>query len=210
MTGNRKSRRRSNKLIRKAIEAYDIGGCPFCGRRPEDFARFAVGTDRLGQLIACCDSCAENRIVKLYHDAFKMPDAQGTQWAVHDKAFFELYPERLFHVREPWKQEAIILAKIAGGPECRFPLNAVLVVQIKPGARGRLLCPFLSPKEADEAGDEAIAAQTGRSVAKLFADLRLQFERHPSGRSMEAEKEHGLAWTQLFSCTPLNITENLG
>ena len=119
MTGNRKTRRRANKLIKKAIDAYDLGGCPFCGSPPEDFAHYPTGTDRMGQTIACCADCADGRLVAISEYWVKMPDKDGTQWSQHDKAFFRLYPERRVHVREPWQQEAKILtnraAEHAGG-----------------------------------------------------------------------------------------------
>ena len=198
MTGNRKARRRAKKLVEKAIAAYALGGCPFCGLAPEDFAPYPVGMDRLGQTIACCAACADGRIVTTSGYGVKYPDDLGTQWSQHDRAFFELYPERHLHVREPWEQEAIILAKMQGKPEVDVPLKAVLVVQFKPGMRGRLLYPFSSPKEADEAGDEAIAAQTGHSVSELLAKLRSVMEGRPTVMSMQAEMEYGLAWTKLF------------
>ncbi len=224
MTGNRKAGRRAEKLVEKAIDAYALGGCPFCGLAPEDFAPYPVGTDRLGQTIACCTACADGHIVSISGYGMKMPDDEGTQWSLHDKAFFELYPKRHLHVREPWKQEALFLAKITGMPEVDVPLNAVLVVQVKPGVRGRLLCPFPSPKEADEAGDEAIAAKTGHSVAGLLAKLRSIMKSHSNEGSMQVETELGLAWTRLFkdrqprtytptrrthACSPPNKTGSL-
>ena len=33
MTGNRKARHRANKLINKTIDAYDLGGARYHGRR---------------------------------------------------------------------------------------------------------------------------------------------------------------------------------
>jgi hypothetical protein len=198
VSNNRKARRRSNKLFEKAIDAYVLGGCPFCGSPPEDFARYHVGMDRLGQTIAYCGECADGRIITTLGYGVKAPDEEGTQWSLHDCAFFKLHPERQFHIREPWKQEAIILAKMTGMPDVDVSLNAVLVVRIRHGVRGRILCPFPSPKIADEAGDEAIAAQTGHSVAELLAKLHLTAVSHPNGGSMQAEKEYGLAWTRLF------------
>jgi hypothetical protein len=198
MTSNRIARRRADKLIRKAIRAYDLGGCPFCGASPEDYARYPVGTDRLDQTIACCADCAVGHLVSISSYGVKTPDDQGTKWSQHDKAFFELYPERHLHVRKPWKQEAIILAKMTGGFEVDVPLNAVLVVQFKPGIRGRFLCPFPEPEEADEAGDEAIAERTGQSLPELLAKCRSAMECPPKDGSMQAEKKHGLAWTKVF------------
>lgn len=198
MTRRKIKCRRAEKLIEKAIDAYALGGCPFCGSPPEDFAQYPVGTDRMGQIIACCAGCADGRIVAISGYGVKIPDDQGTQWSVHDKAFFELSPKRQLHVREPWKQEAVILANMASTLDGGIPLNAVLVVQFKPGLRGRLLCPFPPPKEADEAGDDAIAAQTGHSVSELLAKFRSIMEGLPNGGSMQSEREHGLAWTKLF------------
>jgi len=198
VSNNRKARRQSNKLIEKAIDAYVLGGCPFCGSPPEDFARYHLGMDRLGQTIACCADCGDGWIITTLGYGVKRPDDEGTQWSIHDSAFFKLHPERQLHVREPLKQEAIILAKMTGMPDVDVPLIAVLVVQIKPGIRGRILCPFPSPKIADEAGDEAIAAQTGHSLAELLAKLRSKAVSHPNGGSMQTEKEYGLAWTRLF------------
>jgi len=198
VTNNRKARRRSSKLFEKAIDAYVLGGCPFCGSPPEDFARYHVGMDRMGQTIACCADCTDGHIITTLGYGVKKPDDEGTQWSLHDRAFFKLHPEHQLHIREPWKQEAIIFAKMTGMPDVDVFLNAVLVVRIRHGVRGRILCPFPSPKIADEAGDEAIAAQTGHSVAELLAKLRSTAVSHPNGGSMQAEKEHGLAWTRLF------------
>ncbi len=202
MTSNRRARRRANKLIERAIDAYDLGGCPFCGKPPEDFAPYPVGTDVLGQTIACCAACAEGRNVSVLGIGVKMPDDQGTQWSMHDKAFFELYPGRHLHVREPWEQEAIILTKMAAVPVGSVPCNAVLVVQLEPGVRVRVPCPFPDPEEADEAGDEAISAQTGQSVAEILTKVRLALGGCLEGGLTMDEMELGMAWAASLKDTP--------
>ncbi len=202
MTGNRKARRRAKKLMDKAIDAYALAGRPFCGKPAEDFAPYPVGEDGLGQTIACCAACADGRIVSISGYGVKTPDEQGTQWSLHDKAFFELHPERHLHVREPWEQEAVILTKMVAEPPGSIPCNAVLVVQLKPGVRVRSLCPFPSPEEADEAGDEAIAAQTGQSVAELLAKVRLALGVCLEGGLMLDEMELGMAWAASLNSAP--------
>ena len=202
MTRKRKSRRRSDKLIRKAIEAYDLGGCPFCEKPPEDFAPYTVGADVLGQTIACCGACAEGRIVSVLGIGVKMPDDQGTQWSIHDRAFFELHPHRRFHVRKPWRREAEILTCHVAERAGSVPCNAVFVVQLAPGIRTRFLCPFPNPEEADEAGDEAIAAQTGQSVAQLLAKTTSALSARFENALLLDEMHLGLAWTGLFSGKP--------
>ena len=202
MTSNRRARRRANKLIERAIDAYDLGGCPFCGKPPEEFAPYPVGMDVLGQTIACCAACADGRIVSVLGIGVKKPDDQGTQWSMHDNAFFELYPERHLHVREPWEQEAIILTNWAAVPVGSVPCNAVLVVQLEPGVRVRVPCPFPDPEEADEAGDEAIAAQTGQSVAELLAKFNSTVKACLQSGSMLDEMELGMAWAASLKDTP--------
>jgi len=187
-----------HKPVEKAIYAYAEGGCPFCGSTPEDFARYPVGIDLIGQTVACCEDCSHDHLVSISGYGVKKPDEEGTQWSQHDSAFFKLYPERQLHIREPFKQEAIILAQMRGMPEVDELFNAVLVVQFKPGKRGRLLCPFPFPREADEVGDEAIAAQTGNSVAELIATLS-NMKGPTRKETIEAEREHGLAWTKLIN-----------
>ena len=202
MTGNRKAHRRIDKLVEKAIDAYALGGCPFCGSAPEDFAPYPVGTDRLGQTIACCTTCADGRIVSISGYGVKTPDDEGTQWSMHDKAFFELYPERRLHVREPWGQEAAILTKMVAVPIGSVPCNAMLVVQLEPGVRVRSLCPFPDPEEADQAGDEAIAAQTGQSVAQLLAKTKSELRTRLARGSVLNEMELGMAWAASLNGTP--------
>ena len=124
---------------------------------------------------------------------------------MHDKAFFELHPGRHLHVREPWEQEAVILTKMDAVPVGSVPCNAVLVVQLEPGVRVRSLCPFPSPEDTDEAGDEAIAAQTGQSIAELLAKVRLALGACLEGGLMLAEMELGMAWSASLNSAPRTI-----
>jgi hypothetical protein len=181
-------------LIEQSINVYASGGCPYCGTIAEDFARYPIGKDWMGQSVACCEKCGEGYLVSITGYGVKMPDEEGAQWAQHDKAFFELYPQRQFHIREPWNQEAIILTRMKGMKEVHPFLNAVLVTQFAPGMRGRILCPFPDLKQADEAGDQAIANISGLSTVELFNRVKSSLQSVPQMRSMEAEKEIGLAW----------------
>ena len=201
MTSNRKSRRRSDKLIRKAIEAYDLGRCPFCGSPPEDFAPYTIGADVLGQTVACCNDCADGRITHPVAVGVKMPEDQGTQWALHDKAFFELHPDRRFHVRNPWRRESEILRGRVAEHVGTVPCNAVFVVQLATCIRTRFLCPFPNPEEADDAGDEAIAAQTGQSVAQLLAKTKSALRVRSENGLLLDEMRAGLAWREALKGT---------
>ena len=202
MTGNKIDPRQAEKLAERAIDAYALGGCPFCGTFPEDFAPYTIGTDALGQTIACCNACADGRIVSPLRIGVKMPDDQGTQWSVHDKAFFELHPERRLHVRKPWKMEAEVLSSHRAGPVEGVPCNAVLVVQLAPGKRASILCPFLNVERADEAGDEAIAAQTVHSVPELIEKIASLVKTRLEAGSSLKEAELALAWRAPFNDRP--------
>ena len=86
--------------------------------------------------------------------------------------------------------------------EVGIPLNAVLVVQLKYGIRVRCLCPFPNPEEIDVAGDEAIAAQTGQSVAELVAKIHSALRIGLEEGSMLDEMEVGTAWAASLNDTP--------
>lgn len=202
MSGRNNDLHDAKKRVGKAIDAYALGGRPFCGSLPEDYAHYSVGSNLLGQTIACCNDCTDSHIVSISGYGVKMPDDQGTQWSKHDKAFFELYPERQLHVREPWRREAEILTCHVAEPAGCVPCNVVFVVQLAPGIRTRFLCPFPNPEEADEAGDEAIAAQTGLSVLQLLAKITSALSARSENALMLDEMHPGLAWTALFSGKP--------
>ena len=130
-----------------------------------------------------------------------MPDDRGTQWALHDKAFFELHPDRRFHVRNPWRREAEILRGQVAESVVAVLCNAVCVVQLATGIRTRFLCPFPKPEEADEAGDEAIAAQTGQSVAQLLAKTKSALRVRSENGLLLDEMRAGLAWREALKGT---------
>lgn len=195
MNSNRKQRRRIEKLTQKAIKAYIHGGCLHCGCPAEDYARYIVGHDISGRVIACCDSCSDGAIVSILADALKWPDPQGTQWAMHDAAFFNSHPERRLHVREPWGQEAKIFTKMMGLTRPDLPGLAMLVAQLEPGVNGRIIGQCFNPDEVDASGDAAIAATTGCSLPVLLAKLQWQMENTSNVASMQDERAQGLAWT---------------
>ena len=78
----------------------------------------------------------------------------------------------------------------------------MLVVQLEPGVRVRVPCPFPDPEEADEAGDEAISAQTGQSVAEILTMVRLALGGCLEGGLTMDEMELGMAWAASLKDTP--------
>ena len=196
---------RLKALIEKAVNAYNLGGCPFCESQADDYAPYTVGRDDLGQTIACCENCAPSHIKDVLWTDIKTPQDDETQWSLHDRAFFKLHPDRRLHVREPWRQEAKILNSLTTNPVEGPELNAVLIAKIAPGLRLRTLCPFPDIHEADEAGDEAIAARTGRSVEDLLETAKSAARTLRAAGSFVRERQLALAETSPVGFEQLQI-----